>query len=149
MRLARSFPPETRPGAPTGAFPLVCDAGLPRVRRLRGLQLRRLRPLANGRQRGQPIVRYYWDRFLEANRSDIRGRCLEIGSTLAIRRYGGQAVTQADGLDVTRHNEEITVVADLSRADHVPGDTYDCFINPSPCTSSTIWRPRSITASAS
>lgn len=104
--------------------------GLPIVRRWRGLQLRRLRPLANGQQRGRPIVRYYWERFLEANRSDIRGRCLEIGSTLAIRGYGGQAVTQADALDVARHSEEITVVADLSRADHLPGDTYDCFINP-------------------
>ena len=104
--------------------------GFPIVRRLRGLQLRRLRPLANGRQRGRPIVRYYWERFLEANRSDIRGRCLEIGSTREIRRYGGRAVTQADAVDVTRHSEEITIVADLSRADHLPGNTYDCFINP-------------------
>ena len=104
--------------------------GIPIVRRLRGHQLRRLRPLANGRQRGRPVVRYYWERFLEANRSDIRGRCLEIGSTVAIRRHGGQAVSQADALDVTRHSEAITVVADLSRADSLPGDTYDCFINP-------------------
>ena len=104
--------------------------GFPIVRRLRGLQLRRLQPFGNGRMRGQPVVRYYWERFLEANRSDVRGRCLEIGSTLTIRRYGGRAVTEADALDLTRHTNEISVVADLSRADHLPDDTYDCFINP-------------------
>jgi hypothetical protein len=104
--------------------------GLPMVGRHRGLNLRRMSPLSDGRPRGQPIVRYYWERFLEAHRSDIRGRCLEIGGTLAIRRYGGTAVTHADSIDVTRHSEEITVVADLSRADHMLADTYDCFVNP-------------------
>jgi hypothetical protein len=104
--------------------------GFPIVRRWRGVQLRRLRPLANGRQCGRPIVRYYWERFLETHRADIRGHCLEIGSTVSIRRYGGHAVTRADAVDVSPHGEEITVVADLSRADDVPGDLYDCFINP-------------------
>jgi hypothetical protein len=109
---------------------LAALLGLPMIRSWRGRQLRRLQPFANGRQRGRPVVRYYWERFLEANRADIRGRCLEIGSTVSVRRHGGTAVTLADALDVTRHNEEITVIADLSRADQVPGSTYDCFVIP-------------------
>jgi SAM-dependent methyltransferase len=102
---------------------------LPIVRQLRCAQLRRLRPLANGRQRGLPIVRYYWAQFLERHGKDIRGRGLEIGTTETIRRYGGSALTDADAIDLAPHNPEVTVVADLTKADDLPGDAYDCFVN--------------------
>jgi glycosyltransferase involved in cell wall biosynthesis len=102
---------------------------LPLLRQLRCLQLRRLQPLGNGRLRGTPIVRYYWGIFLQEHGGDIRGTALEIGTTATIRRYGGQAVTQANAIDLSAHSPEITVVADLSRADHLPSDAYDCFIN--------------------
>ena len=102
---------------------------LPVIRQLRCVQLRRLHPLGNGRQRGTPIVRYYWARFLQRYRSDIRGNALEIGTTTTIRQYGGHALTRADALDLTAHGAEVTVVADLTRADHLPADRYNCFIN--------------------
>jgi len=102
---------------------------LPVMRHLRCLALRRLRPLAGGRARGTPIVRHYWARFLEMHRPDVRGRCLEIGTTTTIRQYGGQSVTHADAIDLTAHSAEITVVADLTRADDVKSDAYDCFVN--------------------
>jgi glycosyltransferase involved in cell wall biosynthesis len=102
---------------------------LPVVRQVRWLQLRRLRPLGNGRQRGTPVVRYYWARFLDRYRSDIRGEGLEIGTTLTLRQYGGDAVTRADALDLAAHSPEITAVADLTRADALPANQYDCFIN--------------------
>lgn len=103
--------------------------GLPLIRRLRCLQLRRLTPLANGLLTGQPIVRYYWEGFLKSCRTDIRGKCLEMGSTQTTHQYGANAVTEANALDFTRHSPDVTVVGDLSRADHVAADTYDCFIN--------------------
>jgi hypothetical protein len=93
------------------------------------VQLRRLRPLSDGRLRGTPIVRYYWAQFLGKHRSDVSGRCLEIGTTETIRRYGGDAVEQADAIDLTPHSPDVTVVADLTAADRVPSDTYDCFVN--------------------
>jgi glycosyltransferase involved in cell wall biosynthesis len=102
---------------------------LPVLRNLRGLYFRRLTPLAGGQQRGTPVVRYYWDQFLEKHRADIRGVALEIGTTATLRRYGGQAVTSAQAIDLSAHSPEITVVADLSRADHLPADSYDCFVN--------------------
>jgi SAM-dependent methyltransferase len=102
---------------------------LPVLRQLRCLQFRRLRPFGEGRQRETPIVRYYWARYLQNYQPDIHGRCLEIGTTATIQRYGGQALTQADAVDLVPHSPEITVVADLSRADHVPSDIYDCFVN--------------------
>ena len=102
---------------------------LPIVRQLRGVLLRRMRPLDDGRQRGTPIVRYYWRLFLERHRADIRGHALEIGTTRTIRQYGGAALLQADAIDLTAHAPDVTVVADLASADDVPSDTYDCFLN--------------------
>jgi SAM-dependent methyltransferase len=74
-------------------------------------------------------VRYYWARYLEKHQPDIHGHALEIGTTSTIIQYGGHTLTQTDAIDLEAHNPEITVVADLSRADHVPSDTYDCFVN--------------------
>jgi hypothetical protein len=102
---------------------------LPGARQLRSLQLRRLRPLGGGRQHGTAVVRYYWARFLERHRSDVRGTGLEIGTTRTLREYGGAAVTRADALDLVAHSPEITAAADLARADSLPADRYDCFIN--------------------
>lgn len=102
---------------------------LPLVRNLRCLRFRRLKPVGNGRQWGTPIVRHYWDRYLQEHRADIRGIALEIGTTCTIRQLGEHALAYADAIDVSAHSPEITVVADLSRADNVPSDRYDCFIN--------------------
>jgi hypothetical protein len=102
-------------------------ARLPLVRQLRCAQFRRLRPLADGRQRGLPIVRYYWAEFLDKHRADIRGRGLEVGTTETIRHYGGPALERAEAIDLAPHSE-VTVVADLTAADEVPSNTYDCFV---------------------
>lgn len=104
--------------------------GLPIIRRLRGKQLRRLRPFGNGTLRGEAIVRRYWERFLETHRADIRGKCLELGSQVTIRRLGGSAVSEGAAIDLSPHSPEITVVGDLSRADQITGEAYDCFIIP-------------------
>jgi SAM-dependent methyltransferase len=102
---------------------------LPLVRRLRCVQLRRLRPLSDGRLRGTPIVRYYWSQFLGKHRSDVSGRGLEIGTTETIRLYGGNRLTGADAIDLAPHSPAINVVADLTDADEILADTYDCFVN--------------------
>lgn len=102
---------------------------LPIVRHLRSWQLRTLIPHHSGASKGTPVVRYYFDKFLEQYRSDVRGRCLEIGETKHIVELGGAAVTSAEALDLVAHSADVKVVADLSRADHVPSDQYDCFLN--------------------
>ena len=102
---------------------------MPFIRQLRCLRFRRLQPLNNGRQRGTPIVRYYWARFLQRYQSDIHGHALEVGSTTTIRQYGGAAVTQADAVDLEAHSSEVTLVADISRADHLLSNIFDCFVN--------------------
>jgi SAM-dependent methyltransferase len=99
----------------------------PVLRNVRGQQLRRLAPLRDGAPRGTPVVRYYWRRFLEAHAADVRGRCVEIGSAAAVRSVNRSA--QADVIDLAPR-DGVTIVADISRADHVPPDTYDCAIVP-------------------
>jgi len=103
--------------------------GLPVARWHRAAQWRRLTPLDGGRQRGEPVIRYYWERFLARYQHDLRGHCLEVGSTQAIRRHGGAAVGVAEAIDLAPR-DGVTVVADLSRADGIADGTYDCFIVP-------------------
>jgi SAM-dependent methyltransferase len=102
---------------------------LPGLRTRRGRQLRRLWPFDEGRERGQPVIRHYWEEFLQQHRADLRGDCLEIGSTQTLRRLGGPEVRRADALDMAQR-DGVTVVADLSRADGLAGNTYDCFLVP-------------------
>ena len=103
---------------------------LPVLRQLSSVRLRRMSPLNAGALRGTAVVRYYNDKFLDDHRSDIRGRCLEIGEVTHINRFGSADVTHAEALDLAAHSPDVTVVADLSRADHVEGAQFDCFIIP-------------------
>jgi SAM-dependent methyltransferase len=92
--------------------------------------LRRLQPISKvfGFDRGFCIDRYYIERFLFAHASDIRGRVLEIGDDTYTRKFGGDRVTQSDVLHAVEGNPKATIVADLTCADHIPSDTFDCII---------------------
>jgi hypothetical protein len=48
---------------------------------------------------------------------------------VTLRQYGGEALIRADAIDLTPHSPEVTLIADLSRADHLPENQYDCFVN--------------------
>ena len=91
--------------------------------------LRRTTPLSDdwGRDRGTPIDRYYIERFLERERSAIRGRVLEVLNADYTRRFG-HGVEKSDVLDVDPENSEASLVADLAFADAVPTGSFDCFI---------------------
>lgn len=102
----------------------------PLVRQWRAMQFRAMQPLGRGKAAGLSIIRYYWADFLEQHRADIRGRALEVEETTILWQYGGDAVTQADAIDLAAHHAEVKVVADLSRADAVAGEQYDCFVLP-------------------
>ena len=80
-----------------------------------------------GFDRGTPIDRYYIGRFLEAHAADVRGRVLEVKSSDYTRRFD-RGVVRADVLDIDPKNEQATIVADLTAADHVPAGLFDCFI---------------------
>jgi len=92
--------------------------------------LRRVTPISRvfGFDRGQPIDRYYIERFLADHAHDIRGRVLEIGDNVYTGQFGGSRVTISDVLHVVEGNPKATLVGDLTCADHIPSDTFDCVI---------------------
>jgi SAM-dependent methyltransferase len=105
-------------------------SGRPPVGLVRFGSLRRLRPIGvdHGAWRGRPIDRYYIERFLEDHRTDVRGRVLEIAERTYTERFGDDRVETSDVLHVVEGNPEATIIADLTAADHVPDDQFDCII---------------------
>jgi SAM-dependent methyltransferase len=91
--------------------------------------LRRTRPLSGswGSDRGTPVDRYYIERFLERHRDDIRGRVLEVRDSRYTSRFG-VGVEHVDVLDVEAGNPLATITADLSAADEIRAETFDCFV---------------------
>jgi SAM-dependent methyltransferase len=91
--------------------------------------LRRTTPISDhwGRDRGTPIDRYYIEKFLERERSAIRGRVLEVLNDDYTRAFG-MAVEKSDVLDIDPQNLAATIVADLAAADSIPAGSFDCFI---------------------
>jgi hypothetical protein len=93
---------------------------------------RRLQPFSNvfGYDRGaQSIARYYIDSFIHENALCIKGNVLEIGDDTYTVKYGTELV-KSDVLHVVAGNSKATIVADLTSADHLPSDQYDCILLP-------------------
>jgi SAM-dependent methyltransferase len=91
--------------------------------------LRKTKPLcANYYLRGLPIDRYYIEEFLSKNVSDIKGNVLEMGDAFYTKKFGGQHVTKSDVMHSVNGNPDATIVSDLTHADNVPSDTFDCII---------------------
>jgi SAM-dependent methyltransferase len=81
-----------------------------------------------GYDRGQPIDRYYIENFLRCFAKDIQGRVLEVGDRSYTVQFGANRVTASDVLHVTEDNPQATIIGDLTHADHIPSDTFDCII---------------------
>jgi SAM-dependent methyltransferase len=92
--------------------------------------LRRLKPFSDyyGFDRGTPIDRYYLDRFLASHAQAIHGDVLEIQAPGYVNKYGTH-VTLKDSIDINPAMNP-TYLCDLSTADVVPSDRYDCFLLP-------------------
>ncbi|HEX3035118.1 MAG TPA: methyltransferase domain-containing protein [Thermodesulfobacteriota bacterium] len=98
--------------------------------RVRFGSLRRIAPISRkwGLDRGLPVDRYYIERFLSTYRLDIRGHTLEIKDSTYTSKFGGDRITKSDVLHVIEGNPKATIVADLTCADQIPADTFDCII---------------------
>ena len=92
--------------------------------------LRRLEPISQvwGLDRGQPVDRYYIEKFLANHSPDIQGHILEVGGDKYTRKFGKKQVIESDILHVSADDPKATIVADLNQADHVPSNTFDCII---------------------
>ena len=81
-----------------------------------------------GYDRGRPVDRYYIENFLAYHAGDIQGRVLEIGDDSYTKQFGGNRVTTRDVLHVKEGNPLATFIGDLTHAEQIPSDTFDCFI---------------------
>ena len=81
-----------------------------------------------GYERGLPIHRYYVQRFFETHSSQIRGRCLEFHDPGYVRRYGAGRPSRIDVLDLSAENPHATIVADITKPNDIPSDTFDCIV---------------------
>ena len=106
----------------------------PAIGRVRLGSLRRLQPIGAvfGLHRGddlqQCIDRYYITDFLGRYASDIHGHVLEVAENLYTDRFGGDRVERSDILHVAADHPGVTIVADLTAANHLPSDTFSCII---------------------
>jgi SAM-dependent methyltransferase len=92
--------------------------------------LRRLRPISGewGSDRGQPVDRYYIHRFLVEHCQDVQGYVLEIGNDTYTLEFGGDRVKKSEVLHVAEANPKVTVIGDLTNADNIPSNSFDCII---------------------
>jgi glycosyltransferase involved in cell wall biosynthesis len=93
--------------------------------------LRRTRPVSRrfGWERGGlPVDRYYIERFLQKYAGDIAGHVLEVRDDGYTRQFGGAAIRRVDILHPTPDNAKATIIADLTSAEHIPSDSFDCIV---------------------
>lgn len=91
--------------------------------------LRTTKPISNvfGFDRGTPIDRYYIEKFLNAHRSAIQGRVLEIAENTYTMKFGQPGLT-SEILSYSSDHRAATIVGDLTKPEALPSDVVDCFI---------------------
>ncbi len=91
--------------------------------------LRRVTPISRVfYKRGQSVDRYYIENFLAAHAQDVHGHVLEIADNTYTQQFGGTRVTKSAVLHVQEGNPKATIVADLTHADQIPAETFDCIV---------------------
>ena len=79
-----------------------------------------------GLERGTAIDRYYIERFLEENKEQIHGDCLEIAENTYTLRFGEDRVNNAYVLHVRGGNK--TIKRNLDTGEGIEKNRYDCVI---------------------
>jgi SAM-dependent methyltransferase len=74
------------------------------------------------------VERYYIESFLKSHSSDIKGRVLEMGEPLYTLKFGSDNVQKSDVLNYVEGNPKATIVADLTEANNIADDSFDCII---------------------
>lgn len=80
-----------------------------------------------GRKRGEPVDRYYIEKFLDEHKEFIRGRCIEIAEDTYTRKFGGNRVTDSVMLHVEGWGDNV-VKGNLETCDGIVSETYDSMI---------------------
>ena len=82
-----------------------------------------------GYDRGPDLMRYHLEnQFLPQFAGDIRGHCLEFEENRYASWFDGEGVIKIDVLHVDESNPRATLVADLTKPNNLPSNTFDCII---------------------
>lgn len=81
-----------------------------------------------GFKRGGSIDRIFIEKFLHDHRDCVHGIGLEVMNDNYLKQYGQERITHTDILDIDTNNKRATLITDLSKADIIPSNKYDCFI---------------------
>ncbi len=102
----------------------------PPVGSVRFGSLDRVNPVSTefGFDRGHCIDRYYIESFLHEHAQDIRGHVLEIADNDYTLQFGNGRVEQSTVLHAVAGNPRATIVADITSAENIPSNTFDCMI---------------------
>jgi len=105
-------------------------AWVPPLGKVRFGDFARVNPISDcfGFDRGQPIDRYYIEKFLARNAQYIRGRVLEIGDNSYTRMFGDSQVSQSDVLHVDLNHPTATFRGDLTDPQVLPANAFDCIV---------------------
>jgi len=87
------------------------------------------KPLSNlyGLERGDAIDRFYIEGFLENNKNNIQGKCLELLNNEYTRKFG-VAVNKSDILDIDKNNTRANIIGDIKNLTSIQDNQYDCII---------------------
>lgn len=81
-----------------------------------------------GLDRGQPVDRYYIEKFIDMYKCDVRGRVLEIATREYTNKFGAGRVVASDVLHVESGDPTATIVGDLTTGEGIPTSEFDCII---------------------
>lgn len=89
---------------------------------------RSLKPISPnyGANRGEPVDRYYIEKFLSENADLIKGVCLEVESDNYCVKFGN--ASKCEVLDINNNNPKATLIADLRNMPQVPDNSYNCLV---------------------
>jgi hypothetical protein len=91
--------------------------------------LRRVQPVSSvfGLERGNPIDRYYIEKFLKENDKYIHGNVLEIAESTYSKKFG-KDIESFEVLHYNNDNPNATIIGDLTKTGTLPNNKIDCFI---------------------
>lgn len=91
---------------------------------------RNLKPLSRnfGSNRGEPIDRYYIEKFLLENSGFIKDICLEVENNVYTKKFGKENIVQSDILDINFNNPKAVIRGDLRNLKEIPDNKYGCII---------------------
>lgn len=90
---------------------------------------RSLLPLspAFGLERGNPIDRYYIEKFLSENPKYIKGVCLEVEDNVYTKQFG-KKIAESHIIDINKQNNKADIYADLRNMPEIKNNSFNCII---------------------